>query len=303
MAKRHPLAQELLWRLEAFGYDIVTGFFRLLPLDMASAVGGRFARLVGPLNGAHRTARINLALAFPEMPLAERERLLGLQWESIGRGFAEFPNMHKIRPSTGRVELVNGGRLAEIRESGKPVVFISGHFSNWEVMPAAIVDVGVPCLMTHRAANNPYMDTRIRKSRARYGVEQSAPKGGDGARELLDALSRGFSVALMNDQKFNGGVEGPFFGHTVHTAPGPTRMAIRFGTVLQPMSVERTKGARFRAIVYDPIIIEDTGDRTADIERTVAKINVFMEERVRARPEEWFWVHKRWPNEIYKKKR
>jgi KDO2-lipid IV(A) lauroyltransferase len=153
--------------------------------------------------------------------------------------------------------------------------------------------------MTYRAANNPYVDDRIKKSRERYGVRLFAPKGGDGAKELLAAMGRGESVALMNDQKFNGGVGAPFFGKLAHTAPGPTRLALRFGTVLQPMSVQRTKGARFRAVVHEPIVVPVTGDRTADIDAGVRLINAFMEERIRERPEEWFWVHKRWANEVY----
>jgi KDO2-lipid IV(A) lauroyltransferase len=168
--------------------------------------------------------------------------MLKAQWDGLGRTFAEFPLMDKILPSTGRVEVVNQERLFQIAADKVPVVFVSGHLSNWEVMPAAIVDSGVVCEMTYRAANNPYVDERIKASRFRYGVRLFAPKGGDGARELLEGMKQGKSVALMNDQKFNTGVEGLFFGHPVRTAPGPSRLAIRFGTVLQPMSVQRIQG-------------------------------------------------------------
>lgn len=293
------IQQDLVWRLEAVGFDIFTTLFRLLPVDWASAMGGAVLRGLGPLSGAHKVADRNLRLAFPQMPQAERERVLKAQWDSLGRTFAEFSLMDRILPSTGRVEVVNIERLHKIAAERLPVVFISGHLSNWEVMPAAIVDSGVTCQMTYRAANNPYVDDRIKKSRFRYGVRLFAPKGGDGARELLEAMGRGESVALMNDQKFNGGVAAPFFGHLAHTAPGPTRLALRFGTVLQPMSVQRTKGARFRVVVHDPITVPRTGDRTADIEAGVRLVNAFMEDRVRERPEEWFWVHKRWPNSVY----
>jgi KDO2-lipid IV(A) lauroyltransferase len=296
---RVSLGQDLAWRLEAIGFDIFTFLFRLLPTDAASWAGGALLKLLGPLSGSDKTASRNLRIAFPEKDEAWRRRILKAQWENVGRAFAEFSLMDRIRPSTGRVELVNGERLHEIARTMTPVVFVSGHFSNWEVMPAAIVDSGVVCQMTYRAANNPYVDERIKKSRFRYGVRLFAPKGGDGARELLEAMGRGESVALMNDQKFNGGVAAPFFGKPAHTAPGPTRLALRFGTVLQPMSVQRIKGAHFRAIVHDPIVLERTGDRTADIEAGVRQVNAFVEARVRERPEEWFWVHKRWANEAY----
>jgi KDO2-lipid IV(A) lauroyltransferase len=298
--KRVSVGQDIAWRLEALGFDLFTFLFRLLPVDVASWMGGAVCKLLGPLTPSHDVARRNLKLAFPEKDAAWHAAMLKAQWDNVGRTFAEFPMMDRILPSTGRVELVNGERLAQIAAHMEPCVFVSGHLSNWEVMPAAIVDSGVVCQMTYRAANNPYVDDRIKKSRFRYGVRLFAPKGGDGARELLDALGKGESVALMNDQKFNNGVEAPFFGHTAHTAPGPSRLALRFGAVLQPMSVQRTKGARFRAVVHDPIRLVKTGDRAADIETGVRAINAFMEERVRERPEEWFWVHRRWPKANYK---
>lgn len=300
MAKRRAsLAQDLIWRIEALGFDAVTGLFRLLPVDWASAFGGWLLKTIGPLNSAHRTAARNLEMAFPEKDEAWRRRVLTAQWENLGRAFAEFPSMDRLLPSTGRVEVVNAERLRQIAANREPVVFISGHFSNWEVMPAAIVASGVQCQITYRATNNPYVDKRIREGRARYGVRLFAPKG-ESARELMEALRDGESVALMNDQKFNAGLPLPFFGHLAHTAPGPTRMALKFGAVLQPMSVQRTKGARFRAVVHEPIRLEQTGDRAADIEAGVRRVNAFVEERIRERPEEWFWVHKRWPNEVYK---
>jgi len=295
-----PLVQDLAWRLEAVGFDLFTGLVRLLGVDAASAFGGWLIRTLGPLSGAtHRLARRNIELAFPDNDSAWREQVLADQWENLGRTFFEIPVMERVLPSTGRVELLNGERLHQIAAGGRPVVFVSGHFSNWEVMPAAIVDSGVICQMTYRATNNPYVDDRIKKSRFRYGVRLFAPKGGDGSRELLKAMNRGESVALMNDQKFNSGVAAPFFGHLAHTAPAPTRLALRFGTVLQPMSVQRIKGARFRAVVHEPIELPHTGNRSEDIAAGVRAVNAFVEARIRERPSEWFWVHKRWANAVY----
>ncbi len=182
------------------------------------------------------------------------------------------------------------------------MVFISGHFSNFEMMAAAIVRAGVNVQVTYRAMNNPYVDERVRRTRFRYGVRMLAPKGLAGARELMRAIGRGESVALMNDQKFNGGVAAPFFGVVAHTAPGPSTYALRFGIPIVPLSVQRVgDAARFKVIVHDPIRLENTGDHDADIEAGVKRINAFIEDRVRARPAEWFWVHKRWPKEVYRR--
>lgn len=300
MTAKPSLGQDIVWRLEALGFDLFTAFLRALPLDVASAMGGGLLRLLGPLNSAHRTARINTEIAFPDMGEAERRKLLADQWENCGRTFAELQILDRIIADPDRVQVIGGERLQEIIASGKPVVFVSGHFSNWEVMPAVIVNSGVDCLITYRAANNPYVDERVRESRFRYGVRLFAPKG-DSAREMMEGMAQGKSIALMNDQKFNSGLAVPFFGVPALTAPGPTRYALRFGTVLQPMSVQRLKGARFRVVVHPPIELPNTGDRNHDVAEGVARVNAFMEERVRERPEEWFWVHKRWPNEVYRR--
>ena len=296
-SKRPTLTQDIAWRLDAAAYIAVMFLVRLVPLEWASATGGWLARRVGPLSGSHKVVLRNLRLAFPDWTPAQRDHIANAQWDNLGRAFMELPWMEALRPSRGRVEVVNAERLEEIRTSGKPVVFISGHFANWEVMPCTIVDAGITCQMTYRAANNPYVDRLIRDARARYGVKLFAPKGSDGSRELLAAMQRGESVALMNDQKFNGGVALPFMGQAAHTAAGPARLALRFDTVLQPMTVERLPKARFRVIVHPPIHLDKTGHREADLESGVAQVNAFVEAAVRARPEEWFWVHRRWATE------
>ncbi len=300
MAKsRSPLVQDLIWRLEAVGYDLLTTLIRAMPVDSASALGGWLFRALGPRTRAHRTATRSLRIAFPDMADAERARILVAQWENFGRYIAEFPVLDRLTPASGRVELVHGERLAAIARSGRPVIFISGHFSNLEVMSAAILAAGIPCDITYRAANNPYVDARIKRSRFRYGVRMFAPKGADGARDLLQALREGRSVAMMNDQKYDGGVEGRFFGRKVHTLPAAARLALRFGTTIQPISVQRTQGARFRLVVHEPITVTDTGARSAAIQAGVDAINAFIEARVRERPGEWWWLHRRWPSEAY----
>jgi Kdo2-lipid IVA lauroyltransferase/acyltransferase len=294
------MRQNVVWRLEEGAYGFAQFLARLFPIDTVSDFGGWLFRTLGPLTKAHRTALINLKIVFPDATPVEVALLMRAQWEETGRWIAEFPTLDRIIADPARVEVVGAERLAEIA-GGKPVVFISGHFSSFEIMSAVIVHSGATCQITYRAMNNPYVDERLRESRWRYGVRLFAPKGLAGARALLRALGRGESVALMNDQKFNGGVAAPLFGLMAHTAPGPSSFALRFGIPIQPMSVQRIHKAHFRVVLHEPFLLEDTGDSEADIETGVRRINAFIEERVLDRPSEWFWVHKRWPSETYKR--
>lgn len=291
--------QDLAWRAEAAGFALLIAVLRAMGVERASAFGGWLLKTLGPKTGTQRTVLRNLRIAFPDMDEAERERLAAEQWDQTGRTFAELTMMDRLTPASGRIEIVGAERLQAIRDSGRPVVFVSGHLANFELMPAVILAAGIPCQITYRAANNPYVDAMIRENRARYGVKLFAPKGGDGARELLAGMQRGESVALMNDQKFSEGPEVTFFGQPVNAAPGPSRLALRFGTVLQPLSVTRLPGVRFRLTVHEPIEITPSGDKSADIARGVQAVTAFVEDRVREHPVDWFWVHKRWPDAVY----
>jgi KDO2-lipid IV(A) lauroyltransferase len=274
----------------------------LFPIDAVSDFGARLFCTLGPLTSAHHVAETNLRIVFPTASDADIQRMLRAQWQETGRWVAEFPILDRIAEEPDRIQVEGLERLTALAGGGGPAVLISGHFSNFDVMAVAIVRAGVQCQITYRATNNPYVDARIVSNRRRYGVKLFAPKGTGGARELFRALARGESVALLNDQKFNGGIAAPFFGRMAHTAPGPSTYALRYGVPIQPMSVQRIDKARFKVIVHEPILLEDTGDRDADTMAAVSRINAFMEERVLARPAEWFWVHKRWPNETYRTK-
>jgi KDO2-lipid IV(A) lauroyltransferase len=302
MSLENPtFAERLLWRLEAAGFDLVAGLLRLAPVDVASGFGGWLLRTLGPHSGADRTIRRNLELAFPERSQAERDAIRIASWEELGRFVAEFTMLDRLTPASGRVEVIGAERLAAIAKGGEPVLMISGHFSNFEIMAAAIVSAGVRCQVSYRPANNPYFDERVVRARASYGVTSLAPKGAGGAREIMRALHRGESVAMLIDQKFNAGVASPIFGHMAHTSAGPVKLAHRIGGKVTPLAVRRLKGARFQVEVYEPIVLAATGDAEADTEAGVRQLNAFIEDRVRERPESWFWAHKRWPKSMYKK--
>jgi KDO2-lipid IV(A) lauroyltransferase len=300
MKSRPSWRQDLIWRAEALGFDAATGLLRLFPVAWVSSLGAALFKALGPITKSHRIAERNIRLAFPDLSAADRAALMRAQWDNLGRTFFEFPLTHRLTPASGRVEVVGRERLEAVAASGAPAVIVTGHFANWEVIAIAIMDAGVPCRITYRAANNPYVDRRIRAIRERYGVRLFAPKGGEGAKDILEAMGRGESVALLNDQKFNEGVAAPFFGHPAHTATGPTRLGLKAGRKLLPMSAERLGGARFRVTAHEPILLDETGDRALDLQAGVTQVNAFVEARVREHPDQWFWVHKRWPVDAYR---
>ena len=300
-ATRRPFAQDLLWRIEAMAWDLAAAVISLTPIDAASNFGGALLRTLGPLTPTHRTVVRNLRLAFPEWDEAERQRRARDHWESVGRTFLEFFMVPRIVADPTRVERVNFEQLIPIALDGGPVIGISGHFANFEIMAASLLSVGMDGQLAYRSTNNPYIDARIRESRAAYGLRLSASKGMEGGRDLLATLSRRESVVILIDQKYREGPAIPFFGHLANTQPVAVRWAMRFGVDLHTMTVVRTEGARFRVTIHEPIRIERTGDKEADVQAGLRKVNAWVEARVREHPEQWWWVHRRFPDEVYVK--
>jgi len=286
-------------RFEALAYDLITGLMRILPFSFVSGLGAFIVKMIGPMTSKHHIAETGLRLAFPDKSEADIKILMKAQWDNLGRTFAEFPLTHRLRPfETGSRVSVKG--LTHY-ETNQPAIIVTGHFANWEVMATVLTQLDHPVRITYRKINNPLIDARVRKQREAYGTKYLVKKSGHaGGRELFEALKSGESVALLNDQKFNTGVEVPFFGEPAMTAQGAVRLALKTGRPLLPMAVTRQK-SKFTVTFYPPIDLQKSGDRTRDVRSGVLQINAFVETRIRENPAQWFWVHRRWPKALYRR--
>lgn len=293
---RSSFWQRVLWRIETVIWDVVFALLKRLSPERASNLGSWVMRRLGPLLSQNKVAVSNIRRAFPGWDQHTVKQTTLAAWENVGRTVGELPHLQNIRPYTSdsRIEVLYPERLDAIVASDKGAVLISGHFANWEVMAAAICNRPVDCLVTYRAINNPHIDRRLNAIRRAYGIGVLTPKG-LGTRSLMAALKAGRAVALLNDQKFREGLAIPFFGHDAMTAPGPSRLAIKYGVPIVPVSTVRTGPAQFRVTIHEPIVPPDTGDKDADLKATVTLISAFIEARVRENPGQWFWMHRRWP--------
>ncbi len=284
--------RELPPRLEAGAVWLVFHLFRLLPLDLASSIGGWIGRAIGYRLAVTRRARRNLARVMPDLPPAEREAIIRGMWDNLGRTAAEYPHLAEFRFGPGeRVEVQGLEHVLAVRDDGKPGLFFSGHLGNWELMGFCGVQYGLPLHLVYRATNNPHLGWVY--SRGRVG--ELIPKGPLGARRALELLRSGEHLGMLIDQKMNDGIAVPFFGIDAMTAPALASFALKFGCPVVPAHVERLGGARFRLIIEPPLAFADSDDRHAAIAAATAQVNRILEGWVRAHPDQWLWLHRRWP--------
>lgn len=282
-------------RIAYLGARIGFALFGALPIDLASAIGGWLARRIGPQLPVHQVAARNLRRALSDLDEAAVRRVLAGMWDNLGRTVAEYPHLAAFRfePGNGRVEIVGGDHFDALRDDGIAGFFFSAHFGNWEILPLAASQRGCPLLLVYRAANNPLVERLVQRARTGTGGRH-VPKGIKAARELLSALKAGAHIAMLVDQKANDGIPVPFFGREAMTAPALAELALRFRCPVAPVRVDRIAGARFRITVLPPLRFEDTGDRIADVRRAMTQVNALIEGWIRERPEQWFWLHRRW---------
>jgi len=292
-----PSPAALSWadRAEAAGAALFFGAMRLLPLDLASSFGGWLGRRIGPWLGVSRRARHNLAAALPELSGPERAAVLRGMWDNLGRVAAEYPHLPDIRvfDPGGRIETSGLAHLAAAIAAGRPAIIFGGHLGNWEIAALAAGQYGLDVAQIYRAANNPLVDRMV--ARFRGTGSEFIPKGAVASRRALAALRRGAHLTLLVDQKLNDGIPVSFFGRPAMTAPALAMLALHFDCAVLPARVERLRGARFRLSIHPPLALPRSGDRAADIAALMAEVNRTLEAWIRERPEQWFWVHSRWP--------
>lgn len=281
--------------LEALGFFLAVGFLRLLSPEAASNLGGFVGRTIGPRLGVTRRARRNLRLAFPEKTAAEIETIVRGMWDNLGRVAAEYPHLGRITAARGnRVELVNIDAVQALRDGSTAGILISAHLANWEILPVVAARNGFDLTGVVREPNNPYVRPLLERLRGVAGGRRTE-KGAGSARQAVRALRENRVLGLLVDQKMNTGIAVPFFGVEAMTLVTPAHLALRFQCPLIPMRIERLGPARFRIEAWPPLVLPQTDDRRAATLQIMTEINRILEEWIRQRPEQWLWMHRRWP--------
>jgi Kdo2-lipid IVA lauroyltransferase/acyltransferase len=293
MAKRNALRNVV----EGAGLVLGYAFFRVLPLDWASGLGGFLARVIGPQLGITKRAQENLRRAMPELSESEHARIIRGMWDNLGRVIAEYPHLDKFRlfDPKGRIEDVDAGAILSTRDADKRYIFFSAHYGNWEIAIRTAAQAGFDVTGVYRAPNNPIVDRFVLWARGAAGGEL-VPKGDIAARKAFGALREGRALCMLVDQKMNDGIAVPFFGRDAMTAPALAVLALRYDCAVVPIRMERVKGAHFRMISEPALALLKTGDNEADRRALMTTVNSVVERWVREHPEQWLWLHRRWPD-------
>ena len=278
--------------LEAVFLIALLGVFKCLPAQKASNFGGWLGRTIGPKLAASRKAKRNIQRAMPECSEEETEDIIIGMWDNLGRVIAEYPHLETLSKTT---KIIGMERLQNALDHENGAIFYSSHAANWEINATAILtQAGKAIDLSYRAPNNPWSDRLLMKARTLNGKIPAHPKSRSGGRKMIDALKNAGYLGILIDQKYNEGINVPFFGIEAMTNPFFVQLAQKYRCPLIPVQNKRVNGAHFELTFHEPLPVFDDNNEPRPIEDVVKDAHLLLERFIREAPEQWLWLHRRW---------
>ena len=266
--------------------------FKILGFNIASNFSSALLKIFGPLFRSKKLIDNNILKAFPAITLEDLNKIRTNMWGNYGRILSEYVFLKNFRKSElkSNFEIVGQDILNKIKKDGKPVIFISGHFNNFELMAMHIEKSGIDLAVIYRPLNNRFLNFIMEKIRKNYICKNQIKKGIAGTKQLLSFFKNGHSIALMIDQRVSQGIKSKFFKHEAYTTTIPAQFAKKFKCKLVPIYIERTNDINFKLTINEPL--EYSNEDT--IETMTLHLNGIIEKMILKNPDQWIWSHDRW---------
>ena len=266
--------------------------FKILGLSFASYLSGKIISFIGPIFRSKNLIRSNILKAMPNLSQSEVEKITKKMWNNYGRILAEYIFIKDFRKSKleNNIQVKGQQILEKIKKDNEPVIFISGHFNNFELMAMQIEKSGINLAAIYRPLNNRFLNYIMEKIRKKYICKNQIKKGISGTRKLLSFFKKKTSIALMIDQRVSEGIKSNFFKHEALTTTIPAQFVKKFRCKIVPIYIERVRDTNFKLTIHEPLIY--SGNES--IEAITLDLNLLLEKLVLKNPEQWIWSHNRW---------
>ena len=278
-----------------FQFLFITVFFilfKILGFKMSSNIGGKLFEIIGPIFRSKKLIHSNITKAFPDINLNNLNRITKLMWNNYGRIFAEYMFIKDFRKNKidSKIEIEGQEILDEIKRLNKPVVFVSGHFSNFELMAMHIEKTGINLSTIYRPLNNIFLNKIMERIRKNFICKNQIKKGIGGMKKLIRLKKNNYSTALMIDQRVSEGIKSNFFNKEALTTTIPAQLAKKFNMQIVPIYIERIEEINFKITINKPFNFPND----ASIKNITDELNHTLEKMIILKPEQWIWSHNRW---------
>ena len=266
--------------------------FKIIGYKNASNFGEIIGKKIGPFFRSNKKIENNLENSNIGNSKEDRKLLINSMWGNYGRILSEYIYLKKFRKNSLNqfIEIEGLNYLNEIKKNDEQVVFVSGHFNNFELMAMEIEKSGINLCAIYRPLNNPFLNVIMENIRKNYICKNQIKKGKSGTRDLLNLIKKNFSVALMIDQRVSEGDEIKLFNHPAKTTTIPAQLVKKYGCRIVPVYIERIKNINFKLSFNKPIKFNDE----LSLEQITLELNKILEKMILKNPGQWIWSHDRW---------
>jgi len=266
--------------------------FKLIGPKLSSKLSGKIFEIIGPFFRSKKIVNSNIKKAFPSINSSEIQKISNSMWRNYGKIFAEFMFMKDFRfgQLAKRIQIEGQEVLDEIKLSNKQAVFISGHFSNFELMAMHLEKSNINLSTIYRPLNNIFLNGIMERIRTKYICKNQIKKGVGGLKKLIKLKKNNFSTALMIDQRVSEGILSNFFNEDALTTTIPAQLIKKFNIPVIPVYIERLEGLTFKIKINKPLYFS----ADASIENITEELNKILEKMIIKNPGEWIWSHNRW---------
>ena len=278
-----------------FEFLIISSLFiiyKFLGLKISSHFSGKLFETFGPIFRSKNLIKTNIQRAIPKINTSKIKIITKDMWNNYGRTLSEYMFLKGFRNDQFRSNINITGKeiLQKIKLERTPVIFVSGHFSNFELMAMEIEKSGVNLSAIYRPLNNIFLNILMERIRKKYICKNQIKKGTSGVRELLRLYKKGYSIALMIDQRVSQGIKSKFFNQEAFTTTIPAQFIKKFNCKVVPISIKRHNGVNFNIKVEKPIAFS----KNSSTEKITRELNIWLEKIILKNPGEWIWSHDRW---------
>ncbi len=250
---------------------------------------------IGPFIKSKKIVEKNIYRVFGNS--VDKKKIITDMWSNYGKTFVEYLYLRKFKNNLfnkKHISIDGSEKLDEIVKSNRPVIFVSGHFANFELMSMELTKKKIKLATIYRPLNNIFLNPLMEYLRMKYICPIQIPKGISGSREIVKKIKDGYSIALMVDQRVSEGPRISFFNKEAHTTTIPVQIALKYNCKLVPIYIERKNGINFEMVIHKPYEITKTGIHEEDLKNNSLTINQNIEKMIIKNPTQWIWTHDRW---------
>ncbi|MDC0418285.1 lysophospholipid acyltransferase family protein [Pelagibacteraceae bacterium] len=215
-------------------------------------------------------------------------------WSNYGKTFVEYLFLKKFRKNNSHIKIKGEHILEKIIRNNRPVIFISGHFANFELMSMELTKRKISLATIYRPLNNFFLNPFMEYVRKKYICKNQIKKGMAGVKDAIKYIQKNFSIALMIDQRVSEGKKLPFFEYSALTTTLPAQLAIKYQLDIVPIYIARNKDENFEMEICEPIKIINKEDAETNKLNITIQLNKITEKMISRDPGQWIWSHNRW---------